>query len=516
MMSSTRRAENGNPLRQERFASDPAFNEGLKASAVARKCCLLSDQAHRELALYLQAESMKPGGLSALVADFLKRYGNRIGSKTMRSNSTLKTFEAPLVRLIRDELDSVEFPLKGETNTIDPLGYEFESVRREAWEHSYDSDYVAQCEVAERTRQETIAASFSASYPAQDFIGHCMDHAESELESWLVDFCLNPKTTFASPPAWFHDLEQALKGYMADRREDSRAEQVVTSIGEQINDALDYAWDEKVLVHINGVARMGKTHQIRQWCSEYPGRVRYVQVPSGNDDISFLRAIARALGTAAGSAMKTTQIKRQIEDAIQDAGIMLVFDEAHYLFPQYKDVRSSPRRINWLLTEVVNKGIPAVIVSTPQFDMTQKAIVSGSGWASEQLEGRIAYRLDLPAILPPEDLAAIAKHYLPEASKELLQFLSAYARRSGKYLAGLEAVAKRARYLAKKSKRTTPNGADIEAAVTQVDPAIAQVFNQKEEPKNGEERQPAKPRKRPCKPAAQPAQAKGTKVAVTA
>ena len=494
-MSSTRIAKNSSPLRQERYASDPAFNEGLKASAVARKCSLLHDPEHRELALFLQAASMQPGGLSALATDFLNRYGYRVGSKTMRDNPTLTTFGAALVRAVRDELlispfcDDI-FLLKGEEETtIEDIYYD--PLDRLSGE--YDLRAVG------RKRK---ADNKPTNYPAQDFVDYCMNQAEYGLEDWLIDFCLNPVTTFINPPAWFQDLEESLKDYMADRREDACAGQVKTSIGEQINDALDYAWEEKVLVHINGVARMGKTFQVKQWCSAYPGRVRYVQVPSGNDDISFFRAIARALGTAAGSAMKTTQIKRQIEDAIQDSGIMLVFDEAHYLFPQYKDVRSSPRRINWLLTEVVNKEIPVALITTPQFDISQKAIVNGSGWASEQLDGRIAYRLDLPTVLPAEDLIAIAGHYLPEASKEVLHLLGAYARRSGKYLAGIEAVSKRARFLARKEGRTAPNGLDLEAAMVQVDPAIAQIFNQKPEPQ-AKRTPPAKTRKRGCKPSVQ-------------
>ena len=194
---------------------------------------------------------------------------------------------------------------------------------------------------------------------------------------------------------------------------------------------------------------------------------------------------------------------------------MLVFDEGHYLFPQYKDVRSSPRRINWLLTEVVNKEIPVALVTTPQFDVSQKAIVNGSGWASEQLDGRIAYRLDLPAVLPAEDLIAIARHYLPKASTEVLQLLSPYARRSGKYLAGIEAVSKRARFLARKEGRTAPNGVDLEAAMAQVDPAIAQIFNQKHEPQS-ECKPPAKAKKRVCRPAARVVHSSGKQLETVA
>ncbi|MDF7808723.1 ATP-binding protein [Pontiellaceae bacterium B12219] len=507
-MSSTRKADGSRPLRQERYASDPAFNEGLKASTVARKCGVFSNPVHKELALHLQFISMQPGGLSVFVSDFLTRYGDRIGSKAMRRNLHIKTFNADQVRQVRDELGCAkdQFPLKGEW-----IGSLWEGPIQDNWEDDNDFEYRMDNWRKEKNRE---AANNPTSYPAQAIIDHCMDQAESWLEQWFIDFCLDPAVSLDFPPGWFHEIESSLTDYFNDRRIDTLAGKVVTSIGEEINDALDYAWEEKVLVHINGVARMGKTYQVKQWCNAHPGRVRYVQVPSGNDDISFLRAIARALGTASGSAMKTTQIKRQIEDAIQDSGIMLVFDEAHYLFPQYKDVRSSPRRINWLLTEVVNKGIPVAIITTPQFDMSQKAIVNGSGWADEQLTGRIAFRLDLPPVLPAEDLTDIAKHYFPEASKEVSGILSWYAHRSGKYLAGLEAVSKRARFLARKTGRSSPNGSDLKAAMTQVDPAIAEIFKQNKEPQK-QIKQPAI-EKPVYKPSARPVQATCEKTAVTA
>ncbi|MCF7848943.1 MAG: TniB family NTP-binding protein [Kiritimatiellales bacterium] len=512
-MSSTRKAEPGTHLRQERYASDPAFNEQLKASAVARKCSIMPDPSHRELCLFLQYASMQPGGLSAMAADFLKRYADRIGSPTMRKHSGLKTFDAAIVRAVREELGSLSFLLKGEADRVDPFGHETFAA-----ENLSSLDYYAGVvESVEEVRARHVreAESFPESYPATAFIDYCMEQAESGLEDWLTAFCLDPYTTLTCPPGWFGELEQSLKDYMADRRADALAGKVVSSIGEQINDALDYAWEEKCLIHINGVARMGKTFQVKQWCKSHPGRVRYVQVPSGNDDISFFRSIARSLGTAAGSAMKTTQIKRQIEDAIQDSGIMLVFDESHYLFPQYKDVRSSPRRVNWVLTEIVNKGIPVAMITTPQFDISQKAIVNGSGWASEQLDGRIAYRLDLPTVLPSEDLIAIARHYLPRASSEVLQLLSAYARRSGKYLAGIEAGSKRSRFLARKEGRDVPNGADLEAALTQVDPAIKELFNPKQEPQDVC-KPPATAKKRACRPVAQTVHPPGKKILVTA
>ncbi len=503
-MSSTRHAKPDSPLRQERYASNPAFTEALKASSVARRCSLLANSVQKEICLHLQYLSMQTGGLSAFVADFLVRYGDRIGSKTMQENRSRKIFDAELVRVVREELGSFDavnaFPLKGELPDIYQLGYMAdESTRDQIWHYCED-----ELDEKKLALQKAAAEHTPNKYPASDFLDYCMEFAENQLADWLTELCLNPGKDINDPPCWFHHLEQALSDYFNDRRTDTLAGKIVTSIGEQVNDSLDYAWDEKCMVHVNGVARMGKTFQVEQWCRCYPGRVRYVQVPSSNDDISFFRAIARALGTNSGSSLNTTQIKRQVEDTIQDAGIMLVLDEAHYLWPQQKRGGSYPRRINWLLTEVVNKGVPVAIITTPQFDVYQNTVVNNTGWAAEQLDGRISYRLDLPATLPDADLVAVAKYNLPQAEKRNLESLCLYAQASGKFLAGIEAVAKRGRFLAKKSGRVEPNKSDLKTAMREVDPSLSKPSKTLEQPVTS--KPPARARQQACRTSARPVQ----------
>ena len=506
-MSSTRIANAGTPLRQERYASDPAFNNYLKASAVARKCRLLPDPIHKELCLHLQYASMQQGGLSALVEDFLSRYGDRIGSKTMRVHTTRKIFNADIVRVVRDELctstfSGEKFPLKGEEETtiadIYPAGYESpESI------------------ISRREERERNVAKQPANYPATAFVEHCMEEAREQLEGWLTSFCLNPETTLDNPPFWFHELQQSIIDYFNDCRADSATGQVLTAIGEKINDALDYALEERCMVHINGMERLGKTHQVMQWCAAHPGRARYIQVPSGQDDLSFFREIGRALGTAAGSSLKTTQIRQQLEDAIQDSGLMLVFDEAHLLWPQNQSSRSAPRRISWLMTAVVNKGIPVALISTPQFDKYQKRLVECTGWADGQLEGRIAFRCDLPDILPRSDLAALAAFHLPEAGKDIIGVLCDYAEGSGKYLAGIEWLAKRTRFIVRRDGRSVPDKSDVRQAMRDVDPAITRAVPPKE-PKVARCKPPAKTKHRVCRPAARVVHSSGKQLETVA
>lgn len=72
-MSSTRYADPGSPLSQERFRSDPAFNavRPISGTAVAALCELLTDPADRQLVLFLQGLSLRDGGADRLAQDMV-------------------------------------------------------------------------------------------------------------------------------------------------------------------------------------------------------------------------------------------------------------------------------------------------------------------------------------------------------------------------------------------------------------------------------------------------------------
>ncbi len=58
-MSRTRTAKKGSPLRQERWASSPAFGEVIRGGLVARRCQTLADPADIEIAWFIQELSLR-------------------------------------------------------------------------------------------------------------------------------------------------------------------------------------------------------------------------------------------------------------------------------------------------------------------------------------------------------------------------------------------------------------------------------------------------------------------------
>lgn len=138
------------------------------------------------------------------------------------------------------------------------------------------------------------------------------------------------------------------------------------------------------------------------------------------------------------------------------------------------------------MTALVNHGVGVSIVTTPQFLRTQKTVERKSSWTSEQFIGRIAHYQKLPDSLSESDLNKVAVSLLPEGNATALEILVRYAQGSAKYLAGIESVVCRARYMAGKDGRAGCSTADIKKAVQDSvipsDSALARAIAEPEKP----------------------------------
>jgi hypothetical protein len=305
------------------------------------------------------------------------------------------------------------------------------------------------------------------SYPAADFVAICQDAACRHLEKELLTLCLDPAQPVADGSPWYFPtlvstLREYLRHWIAGRQPAA-----ITTIGEKVGSALDYASETGKMVLIDGVARTGKTFSAKAWCAQRPGAARYVQVPATNDDFSFYRDIAKALGVSINLNSKANELRSRVEETLRDGRLMLVMDEAHYLWPQRFFGRSTPGRVNWLLTALVNYGVPVALIVTPQFFRSQKEIERRSCWTSEQFTGRIGHYQKLPDKLSDEELKAVTQSLLPKADSKSIGALVIYAKRSDKYLAAIEAVADRANYIAKQSGRPSASQDDIRSALSE-------------------------------------------------
>lgn len=310
------------------------------------------------------------------------------------------------------------------------------------------------------------------------------EQSPQALADYLRELCLNPATSLTMGPNCFPNLIKALRQYRAHLIETKEASVFTTELGRKVFEVLDYTAYGRGLTLIQGDARLGKSHAARTWCELHPGNARFVEVPTGNDEATFFRDLARGLGLGNFLNYKVVQIRERVESILRSGDIMLVLDEAQRLWPQTNIREGYPKRITWVMT-MANAGVPIGMISTPQFFVIQK-VVEKNGWNSSQLIGRLSLYESLPQDLSIEDLVGVARAVLPEASNDVLRALAVYARSSARYLAAIDAIAKRARYTAMREGRVVATANDVRKAMQEsVIPADTKLFRALERGRNG-------------------------------
>src|ERR1017187_7120193 len=468
---STRKAKDGSVFHQARYASSPEFDRGLIANLVAKRAAICDDAADRELIWFIQYLSHQAGGLAAVAKDLLARYSDRIQTPTMASIGMKPSgmCNAAQVKAIRDEMSCDwrrEFLLYGENDVLDVMLSSDDSMG-ELLDDEITDAALARA-VAEPSQLEQKSRSYPRAYPAQEFVAACHDAAETNLEKHLCEICLNPALNLESGPWYFPGLISTLREYQAEFIKAKTTGVFVTAMGQKVCDVLDYTAYCRGLTLMQGEARLGKSHAARTWCEQHPGNARFVEVPTGNDEATFFRALARGLGLVNFLNYKVGEIKSRVESILLTGDIILVLDESQRLWPQMNLRYGSPKRIehimSWANKTPEHPAVPMCLISTPQFIQSQIAM-GKNGWNSAQLTGRISHYESLPADLSPEDLMAVAKTVLPEADTQSLRALAVYARSSARYLAAIDSIAKRARYIAMRAGRATATTDDVRKAM---------------------------------------------------
>jgi hypothetical protein len=467
-MSSTRITTDDSVFHQNRYASSAEFERGLVANMVAKRCSLLNDKADRDLIWFVQYLSHQDGGLAAVAKDLVAKFGDRIGTATMAKNRD-KIYQAEDVKKIRLELPKPlrrRFPLYGETrDDIAKLGgrkngYCFPPLM---------SDYERHEQIDQDREQAAKQPKF---YPATALLELCREAAVNgfdngsdtdNLEKELCQLCLDPGWNLAAASPWyFADLVKVLREYQQHWIQ-QQSNVVTTALGKKICETLDYALYSHRLALLEGNARLGKSFAARAWCLQHPGKARFIEVPPSNDESTFYRALARGLGLGNFLSYKAVQIRERVESVLLTGDLILVLDEAQRLWPQRNFRYGFPNRIVWVMA-MANAGVPICMVSTPQFITSQKA-VEKTGWNSAQLTGRIGHYEFLPTTLEASDLMAVSRAVLPEADDVVLQALADYASASSRYLAAVDSIAMRARYIAMRAGRSVCNTADVRTAM---------------------------------------------------
>jgi hypothetical protein len=471
-MSSTRRSAVEGAFNQERYCSSPEYQNPLLANLVAKRCSLFADRKDAELIMWLQAQSLKRGGIPAMVERFIAFAYDRIGSPLMLEYGCKphQKYSADQVRKLREELEPGagdafnycgSFPLDGDLIT----------GLKESSKHK--SELLADSEDFETKRVKNGVKAF----PAEHFKQWCLDGLKGRISTALVHYCLDPAADF---PSWhyFFNLKEVLLEFKTSPAARDASGYVSTSVSEIIFRELKMAQSEDGFIFLEGLEEIGKRTAAVEWCELNSGLARYVKVPATSDDISFFREIATALGLSSALSLKGVQMRERIEYFLRTSKLMLVLDEAHALWPQHNRRQALPSRLNWIMNALVQSGVPVALIGSPQFSIDGRIVAQKTLWRSERLLRLLTHYRPLPDTLTEQDLTAITIAQLPMAGSVAVEAIVNYALSCHKHTSAITSIAKRAKAIAEENGRTI-RPLDIRTAMEDVkasDKALARLM----------------------------------------
>jgi len=459
-----------------------------------------------EMLWFLQAMSLRPGGLLKFVEDLVAEFPERLGTPTMlaaksenyRTSEKLAIFyELPKAYrpYIKQEGDNygVTEEILGKLKTQEGAKLDasdrraiesavkemdaefFRAICRQGALEKLPEYFTALCTEEGRAfgewesrevRDEALAASYDDS-----------DGNERFGRLFAQQAGIAPQPIPAGSVWFFQDVMGALVQFMDRAAVKVKQRLAMTEVAKLIFDRLDYALAEKVMVLIKGGSRFGKTEAFSAWADMRPGLARLVRVPCDNSMASFFKRIGEALGIDCSYGSNPSRLKERVEYIIQHSGLFLLLDEAHFLAPMNFTETTSPHRLNWVRTEVVDRHLPLAISVTPQaFKGAIDRFVNKTRYDMTQFFGRDFLPCVLPEVLSEADLIAVARIHFPMLGDNALGYIANEARLSQNYLQAVEAIARYTRFLAGK-RGGAVRLKDVETAVSEVlsrNPTIAE------------------------------------------
>src|SRR5713226_7268505 len=309
--------------------------------------------------------------------------------------------------------------------------------------------------------------------------------SEEDLTKFLVQLCINPKMVIefngskSSSPRRCVEIIDALREFQDSYEAKIKSDFVLTAIAQEVFETLDHALSIGKMVVIEGESGSGKTTAAESWCAQHQGEARFVSLGGITHKTGFFRKLAMTIGLAA-SKRKGSDIQVKVEDFFHKSRLMLVVDEAHYLWPRLQQRESSPVLVDWINTALVNHHVAVALICTDQFAKLKARVEKQTGWTSEQLEQRVKRYKKLTATPTKKDLEAVATKLLavrwntreqrwnvvgPTPHRDFVRMVVGYALTCKMRLPAIAATVEEARYQARKAGRSHFVATDIRTAL---------------------------------------------------
>jgi hypothetical protein len=459
----TRHQPAAGPLSQERYMSSNEFAElrGISGIAVSARAAVLLNARKRNLVWFIQGLSLAEGGLNRVARELLEMFPDRIGTPAMR-----KAGVKPEKMYPDDLLDSVK--------------YELMNLSSQAWlaASMVDEPVAPKPQRPPASGAELIEKCRSAALLHREKSSRRLYASEAttlSLEEFLIDLCINPRIHFPAPGepmdvadietdraielnrelntgdfqtanlVYFRDIIGALFEYQTRYEAAARAKFQPTTISKKVWETLDYGLSSRGMVLLDGLEGRGKTESVKAWCALHLGQARFISLKGVTNKTTVFREIAKALGIASSYTRTATDMQARIEDVLKRSKIMLVMDEAHFLFHQGHRMYARPELIDWIDTAVCNCGVPIAMVTTPQFIKLMTRAADQVEWNYRQFRRRVRRWIKLPAVNTEDDIKAVARSVFKTADAATIKKIAGYALLSKRDLSAVGDVANEVR-----------------------------------------------------------------------
>lgn len=260
----------------------------------------------------------------------------------------------------------------------------------------------------EATAEESFAAYLAAGGGPPVF------NSVGMVQKALIEMCINPAVdldALRGSPSHAQGLLEVLEKYRLAEIAELDANRVVTSLGKVVRGCLDKGLATRRMIVVEGEAGSGKTYEAKAWCKAHLGEARFVDLTGITHRTGFFQKIGAALGIGI-CQQASSKLQARIEGVLASTKLMLVIDEAHYLWPQHRRNHSSPELVDWVDTALVNSGVPVALIATDQFSALKAHVEKQTGWTSAQFMHRTFRFTKLQARPTKADLEAVTAHLL--------------------------------------------------------------------------------------------------------
>lgn len=438
----------GGYMKSTEFASV----RGVSGVIVSLRAAVLVFDAKRDFIWYLQGLSLKDGGFRRVARELVEMFPDRLGTAAMH-----QAHVEPEKMYPGEIVSSVEMSL---------------NPGRAYWQEDERPAQKGE-ELIQLCRQRALTSSDGQK--SRDGFGNARAFRRvPTIEEFLVELCTNPKIQFAldidplslkfeaevaveehpeltpddfkrAELVYFRDIISALMEYRARHEKKVRENFHLTSIGKKIWQTLDYALDGRNMVLLDGLEGRGKTEAVKAWCELHAGRARFVSLKGVTNKTAAFREMASALGIPYAYGRTGPEMQARVEDVLSRSKIMLVIDEAHFLFNQSRHMTARPELIDWIDTAICNRGVPVALVTTPQFIVCMARAKNQVDWNFNQFRRRVSRWVKLPKQNSEADLFGVARKVFQDSGETVIKTVVGYALLSKRDLSAIGDVAKECR-----------------------------------------------------------------------